>query len=165
MSELGDFLRQTLTGTRVAVLGVGSALCRDDGAGALAVREIRRVKGSEALLLLSGESAPENFTGVIKAFAPEALFIIDAAYMDLPAGSLQLLPYEKAAGLSFSTHMLPLGLMVDYLMAECGCRCYVIGIQPGNTGQGIGISRRVREGVRILAGLFAEALAIKKAST
>lgn len=139
-------------------MGVGSVLCRDDGAGLFAIDEIKKQPESERLLLLKGESAPENFTGVIKNFAPDALFIIDAAYMDMPAGSVQLLPYEKAAGLSFSTHMLPLPLMMDYIAAECGCRCYVIGIQPENTEQGIGVSPRVREGARLLAKLFGEAL-------
>lgn len=159
MSELEAFIINTLRGSRVAVLGVGSMLCRDDGAGTFAVREIGKQKGSENLLLLCGESAPENFTGEIKQFHPDALFIIDAAYMDMPAGSLQLLPFEKAAGLSFSTHMLPLPMMMDYLALECGCRCYVIGIQPENTEQGIGISFRVKEGARALAELFGKALA------
>ncbi len=158
MSELGAFLKDALRDARAAVLGVGSELCRDDAAGLLAVREIGRLPGSERLLLLLGESAPENFTGVIKAFAPDALFIIDAAYMDMPAGSLQLIPYEKAAGLSFSTHMLPLPLMLDYLALECGCRCHLIGIQPESTEQGIGVSLRVKKGARLLAKLFGEAL-------
>ncbi len=156
MSELGAFIRETLRNDRVVVLGVGSELCRDDGAGTYAVNEIKKLPASERLLLLCGESAPENFTGVIKAFRPDVLFIIDAAYMDMPAGSIQLLPYEKAAGLSFSTHMLPLPLMMDYLALECGCRCYVIGIQPENTDQGIGICPRVREGAETLARLFAQ---------
>ncbi|HWQ58918.1 MAG TPA: hydrogenase 3 maturation endopeptidase HyCI [Clostridia bacterium] len=156
MSPLETFLKETLS-ARVAVLGVGSELCRDDAAGLYAVERMRREPGLEKLLLLSGESAPENFTGVIKGFSPDALIVVDAAYMDLPAGSFQLLPYEKAAGLSFSTHMLPLPMLMDYIRAECGCRLYVIGIQPENTGQGLGISPRVREGARKLARMFGKA--------
>lgn len=159
MSELGAFIRETLRDSRVAVLGVGSVLCRDDGAGTFAVNEMKKYQGSDKLLLLCGESAPENFTGVIKAFRPDVLIIVDAAFMDMPAGSLQLLPYEKAAGLSFSTHMLPLPMMMDYIAFECGCRSYVIGIQPENTDQGIGLCPRVQEGARKLAALFGDALA------
>ena len=57
-------------------------------------------------------------------------------------------PLEEAAGISCSTHMLPLPLMIDYLSMECGCRPYLIGIQPKNTEQGMGIHPRVREGAR-----------------
>ena len=151
MSGFSAFLRDTIKSSRVAVLGVGSELCRDDGAGLYAVREIKKQPGSERLLLLCGESAPENFTGVIKSFKPDVLFIIDAAYMDLPAGSVQLLPYERAAGLSFSTHMLPLPIMLNYLEAEVGCETLFIGVQPRSTEQGLGMSAEVKAGVRRLA--------------
>lgn len=157
MSGLADFLAETLAGARVAVLGVGSELCRDDAAGLYAVARMEKEPGLAGLLLLSGGSAPENFTGAIKTFAPDVLFVVDAAYMDLPAGSFQLLPYEKASGLSFSTHMLPLPLTMDYIRSECGCACYVVGIQPADTSQGIGMSPRVREGARRLAKMFGEA--------
>lgn len=157
MSAFSEFLENTLRFSRAAVLGVGSELCHDDAVGLYAVARMKKEPDLADLLLLSGESAPENFTGVIKQFRPDVLFVLDAAYMELPAGSFQLLPYEKAAGLSFSTHMLPLPLMMDYVRAECGCACYVIGIQPADTSQGIGISPRVREGARKLARMFGAA--------
>ena len=95
-------------------------------------------ESGERLLLVKGGPAPENFTGVIKAFGPDLLLVVDAAYLELPAGSIQILPEERAAGLSFSTHMLPLPMMLAYLKLECACETCLVGIQPATTEQGSG---------------------------
>ena len=95
---------------------------------------------------------------MIRDFAPELIVVVDAAYLELPAGSIQILPEERAAGLSFSTHMLPLPLLLSYLKLACGCQTCLIGIQPATTEQGIGVSERVLEGVSLLTNVFLEAL-------
>ena len=75
MSELEAFLGQAFAAAeRIAVVGVGAELCRDDAAGLylidrLAMRTGFAVgKASGRLLLVGGGPAPENFTGLIKAF-------------------------------------------------------------------------------------------------
>ena len=42
---------------------------------------------------------------------PLLMALAVAAFLELPTGSIQLLPEERAAGLSFSTHMLPLPML------------------------------------------------------
>ena len=165
MNEVERYLKDAFARhPRVAVVGVGSELCRDDEAGLYLVDCLARRTGlaagqsSERLLLVRGGPAPENFTGIIKAFQPDLLVVVDAAYLELPAGSIQILPEERAAGLSFSTHMLPLPMMLSYLKLECACETCLVGIQPASTEQGLGMSPRVREGAELLAEILTEAL-------
>lgn len=142
-------------GSRIAALGVGSVLRNDDAAGMIFAEKLAGICKSERLLVLGGGSAPENFTGVIKVFSPDILFIVDAAFMGEEPGCIKLLGSEHIGGLSFSTHMLPLPLMLDYLSSECGCKPVVIGIQPENTEQGLEVNPAVRLAAESLAELFA----------
>ena len=149
---------------RVCFLGVGTELCNDDVAGLYVIEQLANRlnisvgETSGRTLLISGGPAPENFSGLIRDFHPDLLVVIDAAFLELPAGSIQLLPEERAAGLSFSTHMLPLPMLLSYLKLACGCQTCLVGIQPATTEQGIGISARVKEGTELLADLFTQAL-------
>ena len=165
MNEVERYLKEAFArNKRVAVIGVGSELCRDDEAGLYLVDCLAKHAGQtvgeagERLLLVKGGPAPENFTGVIKAFEPDLLLVVDAAYLELPAGSIQILPEERAAGLSFSTHMLPLPMMLAYLKLECACETCLVGIQPATTEQGLGMTKRVQEGAELLAEILAQAL-------
>ena len=165
MNEVERYLTEAFArNKRVAVIGVGSELCRDDEAGLDLVDGLAKHAGltvgeaGERLALVKGGPAPENFTGVIKAFEPDLLLVVDAAYLELPAGSIQILPEERAAGLSFSTHMLPLPMMLAYLKLECACETCLVGIQPATTEQGLGMTKRVQEGAELLAGILAQAI-------
>ena len=102
-------------------MGVGSVLRSDDGAGMYIIELLETDIQQEDVLFIAGSTAPENFTGVIKDFAPDRLFIIDAAYMGLPVGEAGVIETVDIAGMSFSTHMLPLSVMLDYLALETGC--------------------------------------------
>ena len=164
-SELEEYFTEAFaTSARICLLGVGTELCQDDAAGLHLIDRLSErlqlplCEATERLLLISGGPAPENFTGVIRAFRPDLLVVADAAFLELPAGSIQLLPEERAAGLSFSTHMLPLPMMLSYLKLECHCAVSLVGIQPASTGQGIGMSQRVLDGVELLSGVLLRAL-------
>jgi hydrogenase 3 maturation protease len=109
------------------------------------------------VLFISGSNAPENFTGVIKNFRPDILFIIDAARMGLKQGECMVLQESEIGGVSFSTHMLPLSVFISYLKSETGCGVVLVGIQPGCTDVGFRMCRAVRKGTEKLAGTFYEA--------
>lgn len=165
MSELASYLADAFKDKkRICILGVGTELCHDDAAGLLVIERLSERmslpvgEAGKRLLLVSGGPAPENFSGLIRDFSPELLVVVDAAYLELPAGSIQILPEERAAGLSFSTHMLPLPMLLSYLKLACGCQTCLVGIQPATTEQGIGVSERVLEGVSLLTDVFLQAL-------
>lgn len=142
-------------GRKVAVLGIGSTLRSDDAAGMYFVELLGRRVQKENVLLLAGSTAPENFTGVLKNFAPEILFIVDAAYMGLSPGETGLVPAADIGGVSFSTHMLPLPIMLEYLRSEMSLAVVFIGIQPFCTEQGFAMGDAVKQGTERLVELFA----------
>jgi len=130
-------LRDALAGVeRLAVLGVGSELRGDDIAGVLVARAIetwckrsrvRHVAG------FPGCAAPENLTGAIAQFKPTHVLLVDAAHLNLPPGTVAMIPPDQVGGASFSTHMLPAPIFLDYLQQSTGCRSLVVGIEPTQT--------------------------------
>ena len=132
---------------RCALLGVGNELCMDDFAGMEVVRTILRHGEFRDFLAVEGGSAPENVTGVITSFAPETLIVVDAAFCGLSPGEYTVLSPDDITGKTFSTHMLPLPVMLSYLESVCGCTSAYIGIQPFCVDQGIGMHPDVQNGV------------------
>ena len=150
-------LEDLLSGsTRLAVLGVGSELRADDGAGMLAARELeRRCPRRTDLLVAIGGSAPENLTGVIADFGPSHLVIVDCADLGLAPGAVRVVRVEGIGGLSASTHSLPLKIVVDYLILRCPCEVIAVGIQP----KSLDFDGRMSRAARAAAGRVAKSLA------
>jgi hydrogenase 3 maturation protease len=134
-------------GRKIAFLGVGSPLRADDSVGLFIVEGLKErlqmVPGRELQFYL-GESAPENFSGAIREFRPEYLIIFDAAEMEQTPGTFSLIEQDQIGGAGFSTHMLPLKLLSEYLIMVTGCRVLVVGIQPKLLEFGYEITKEVR---------------------
>ncbi|MCL2479599.1 MAG: hydrogenase 3 maturation endopeptidase HyCI [Treponema sp.] len=131
MSDIRGLLAGVLAGAgKVAVLGCGSLMRGDDAAGQLIAERLSGLDGNAKAFC--GSSAPENFTGEIKRFCPDELLIIDAAELGKKPGTAELILPENVTGATFSTHMLPLKVMLDYLHRETGCRVHLLGIQAAS---------------------------------
>ncbi len=133
MTQLSEFIRQVFTGSeRAVILGAGSSLMADDAAGVMITDALIERFGPEPerFRAYSGGTAPECFTGEIKKFKPDLVVIIDAADFGGQPGEISAIDPSVVGGVSFSTHMLPLKVMLDYLNKELGCRTTIIGIQP-----------------------------------
>ena len=146
---------------RIAVIGVGSELRGDDIAGVSVARRLIKAPGRPShLQAFAGCTAPENITGeVIQFLSPvvtrrttsESIFLpdvstladmpgrkahiilVDAAQMGLEPGLTKILPLEDIEGTSFSTHVLPLAILISYFTTQVDCGVTVIGIQPKYT--------------------------------
>ncbi|MCL6451665.1 MAG: hydrogenase 3 maturation endopeptidase HyCI [Acetobacteraceae bacterium] len=146
---------------RVAVVGVGQELHRDDGAGMRAARLLAgrpfsargggtAAPGPAAAVFLGGV-APENQTGALRRFNPSHVVLIDAADLGRAPGTVELIPSARIGGVTFSTHTLPLRFLARFLEESLGCRVVVVGIQPRNLGFGKGLSPEVEAACRRLA--------------
>ncbi len=156
--DVRGFLKTRIKpGQKYAVLGIGSTLRSDDAAGMYFTELLGNLPKRENLLLIAGSNAPENFTGVIKEFKPDKLFIVDAAHLGLQPGQIKVVPDGEIGGVSFSTHMLPLPVMMKYLASEVGCEVIFIGIQPKCTDHGFDLCGEVKDGVEKLADDFCRA--------
>jgi hydrogenase 3 maturation protease len=140
--DLKQSLKKRLNNAACVVLvGVGSDLRGDDGAGLLVAEKIKDQRSK--IKILVGGTAPENLTGEIKRLKPSHLIIVDSADFKAQPGTVEVVGYDKIGGHSFSTHSAPLKMMIDYLLADISFVPIVIGIQPKSLEFGAPVSPEV----------------------
>ena len=133
---MGDTVKHML-------LGMGNRLNRDDAAGSVLAEEFN----ATGWVVVDGGQMPENYTGVVKRERPGVLVIVDTTGMDLEPGEIRRIPLEKLSTSSlFNTHAAPPSMFISYLQSFVD-KIYFIGIQPGDTTPGEGISNQVRTGM------------------
>lgn len=158
MANLKTILKQKLKDAKkIAVLGIGSELRADDAAGLIVAEELKKIKNLKLKVFL-GSTAPENFTGEIIKFKPTHILIVDSVDTDQKPGFILLINPEEVGGVSFSTHMLPVKMMVDYLIASLKCEIIIIGIQPKVLLFGETISKEVKKSTKQVSGVIKQIL-------
>jgi len=158
MANLKTILKQKLKDAKkIAVLGIGSELRADDAAGLIVAEELKKIKNLKLKVFL-GSTAPENFTGEIIKFKPTHILIVDSVDTDQKPGFILLINPEEVGGVSFSTHMLPVKMMVDYLLASLECEIIIIGIQPKVLLFGETISKEVKKSTKQVSGVIKQIL-------
>lgn len=115
-------------------------------------------KGGPEVLFLAGSTAPENFTGDIKRFAPTHLVMVDCADMGITPGEAVILDPEKVGGISFSTHRMPVSIMMRYLRIFIDCEILIVGIQPKSLKFGAKLSKEVRSAVDGISSVFKDVI-------
>jgi len=136
----------------VVLLGIGNELQGDDAAGLLVIRALQaRAGASPAVLILEAGTAPENFSGKIRKFAPARVIFVDAADMGLEPGSVDWIALEQIDGYSASSHIMPLSVLAKFLVEDVGCQVDVIGIQAQSLEMGQAVSAPVKKAVRKVA--------------
>lgn len=158
LQNLQQELQSKLTGfSKLAILGVGSELRGDDVVGLLTTQLIgRNIQNHPHVKTILASTAPENFTGEIRQFAPSHLLVIDAAELQKEPGSVELVPLPKVVGSASSTHALPLSIMLHYLQQDMDLTILLLGIQPAQTIVGAAVSSEVKKAARDLAKMIGE---------
>jgi hydrogenase 3 maturation protease len=128
------------------VLTVGNGMMGDDGAGALLAQMLQQSPLDE-WTVLNGGAMPENVLHRVRQLAPDHVLVVDAADMDLPAGSIRCIDDDRLDDPFFlTTHTLPLTFLVQALR-EFVPRVDLLGIQPEVVAFGYPISECVRQAV------------------
>jgi len=147
-----------LAGARkTALLAIGSDLRGDDIAGILVARglekAIKKSKRPARLKLFIGSTAPENLTGEIIRYRPSHIIIVDTVEMKKRPGTVVLLsPDSIGGGATFSTHIMPARVLVDYLLESLNnCAIMMIGIQPKSIRFGEGPSKEVKKTAALIS--------------
>ena len=125
------------------VLGIGNTLRRDDGVG---VWVAERMHGTGWEVVVAGQSV-ENALGVVRRLAPELLVVVDAAEMQLSAGSARCLPVDQSERMLGSTHALPLPFLLSTVRDRVG-EIILVGIQPADCSLGEGLTPAVQAGAQ-----------------
>jgi hydrogenase 3 maturation protease len=133
---------------RIAFLGIGHPLRRDDAVGVEVCDRIRpRLRGRGDVLVVSGGSAPENCVGALRAFAPDRVVVVDAARMGETPGTVMRIDASDPRAWGASTHTLPLPVFCRYLEETLDCDVVLLGIEPADTSFGEGLTPLVATAV------------------
>lgn len=148
-------LRTWIHGFRkLALIGVGNPLRHDDQVGLEIVHQCNHQMQDNRVLVIESESVPENYLDTIVAFNPSHILILDAALLDLPAGTARFMESIPAIPSSISTHTLPLHLFTSYLQRILDVQIGFLLIQPEDITFGEGLSPEIRATVlRVVATL------------
>jgi hydrogenase 3 maturation protease len=158
-NELLGVLR-SCSNPKICILGIGAEFKADDAAGVFIAQQLqakcedKKCSFTSSVLCIDGSTAPENFTGDIKKFGPTHLLIIDAAEMGEKPGTIRLIPSDKVGGVSFSTHVLPIAVMINYLKQSISFESVIIGIEPKDLEFGKEMTNDVKESVDKLTNII-----------
>lgn len=124
---LSEFLQDY---EKLLILGVGNELKCDDGVGPFIIKKLEEELSEDNIILINGETVPENFTGKIKKDNPSHIIILDACLMDEEPGTVKVVSSENFVNIGISTHSMSLSYFVKYLTREHDFKIIFIGIEP-----------------------------------
>lgn len=135
----------------IAVLGVGNALCRDDGAGGLVVQALERDAHQGAGTFIDAGTIGLALLGILQDH--DAVVFVDAARMGRPAGWVEVFEGEAmdrfATGKPSSVHEVSLAMLLQAaaLTGALPRRRALVGIEPRDVSLGTEPSAEVREAI------------------
>ena len=155
--------REIRKAARVAVVGVGNLARGDDAAGTLAARTLLAGLGPPPAktLVIAAEEAPENYTGVMRAFSPDLSLLVDCASAGRAPGTVFFIDPDRVSDDDVSTHRVPLSRLAHYIRETMECRVLILGIEPYSFEEGAGLSPAVGRAVRKVVGILRKALDAK----
>lgn len=145
---------------RVAVVGIGNELRRDDFVGIEVLRGLKD-KASDHVMLIESETAPESYIEPIASFNPSHILVIDAGLIGLNPSEAKFLESSDFLGpptTPVSTHALPLKIFCNYLQDVTNASIAFIVIQPQNTDFGEEMSANVKRTAEKLSQVLLRAL-------
>jgi hydrogenase 3 maturation protease len=150
-------LRERLGGARrVAVVGIGDRLHPSDRLGMLAAEAVENLRLPGVRVFLAG-TVPESMTGPIRRFRPDHVLFLDAAEMGAPPGTVAVVEPEGIHATLFSTHVLPLSVLMEFLEKDAHTRVTLVGIEP-DAPAGKGPTPAEEEGIRRLVSVLTKIL-------
>jgi hydrogenase 3 maturation protease len=144
---------------KLALIGVGNPLRHDDQVGLEIVHQFNKQVQDARVLVIESESVPENYLDAIVAFNPSHILILDAALLNLPAGSTRFMESIPVVSSSISTHTLPLHLFTSYLQQIINVQIGFLLIQPEDITFGEGLSPEVQATASRIVAILCEILA------
>ncbi len=143
---------------KIAVVGVGNELRRDDFVGVEVVRNLRG-EVSSCVMLIESETIPESFIEPIAKFKPSHVLIIDAGSIGLEPGDIKFFEssgFLSPTGSAISTHAMPLKIFCEYLEKIIGSKVGLVIVQPERTDFGEGLTEAVKMTAKALGRTLLE---------
>jgi hydrogenase maturation protease len=131
----------------VLILGLGNPLLGDEGIGVQVVEELKELELPDGVTVVEGGTAGLGLIGLMEGY--QRVIIVDAADMGHPPGRVvRFTPSEaqfKTAEAPLSLHQIGLGqvLALAEALEMAPAELVIIGVQPGQVEEGIGLSPEV----------------------
>ena len=122
-----------LPGGRVVVVGIGSTIRSDDGAGPAVAAALTADFPDD---VFDAGQAPENYVAPIRRASPSAVILVDAADFGGAPGEVRTATAEDVEGLMMGTHAAPLSMFMRVLSDETGADVRLVAIQAASTELG-----------------------------
>ena len=151
--EIQDFLKD-LFKKKLVIVGIGNILKGDDGFGPCL---IERLNGKVKAKCIDAGTSPENQTGAIKKEKPEAILIVDAAYLGSEPGEYKVLKKADIVKSGFTTHDLSPGMFIEYMESQTKADVYMLGVEPKGISFGSEMSANVKKALDEIEALIKEA--------
>jgi hydrogenase 3 maturation protease len=146
-------------GQRVAILTVGRPDRGDDAAGCRVAERLRAMLPEHAAVaLFDGQDVPETLIGLIAAWQPDSVLLVDAVDFGREPSAVALLEREHLYPYVPSTHRFPLNLLMHILELETGADVLLFAIQPRQIRLGSSMSPEVEAGADLVASILCQAL-------
>lgn len=138
-----------------AIVGIGNSQSGDDGVGP---EVVRLLAGRTRAKLFDCQTAPENFIGPIARAKPKCIVLVDAAPFETAPGTIGVFAQECLHETTFHTHVSTPALFLDLLVERTGAGCFLIAVEPEQSGLGTRMSPRVSAAASAIADAIAELL-------
>ncbi|MFP4482673.1 MAG: hydrogenase 3 maturation endopeptidase HyCI [Thermovirgaceae bacterium] len=129
------------------IWGLGNELLGDDAAGLLVVRRLAK-KAPKGWKIVECGTVPENYLSTLPKGKAGRLIVIDAADMGLEPGDIRLATIDDIRDVNFSTHGIPLSLLLAPRSAPA--ETSIIAIQPLHLAPGESLTPAVKKAVDVV---------------
>lgn len=121
--------------------GIGNTLRKDDGVGPFIIQLLQKdsVNSNNIKLINLGEQ-PERLMELVNTPLLKKIIIFDAANLESTPGSIQRLEIDQISTKTFSTHRIPISIILQILKEDTKAEIACIGIQPVTMSLGEGLS-------------------------
>ena len=153
--ELEEFFKDA---KKVLICGIGNDTRGDDAFGVYVVEKLKGMISNQKVVFLNCGEMPESYTGKIIRENPSHVVFIDAIHFEGKPGEVILADPEGTLGEAFSTHKMPLKLLVRYLKQHTKAKFILIGAQPKQTGLFVEMSEELRESAEGLVKILEKIL-------
>lgn len=143
---------------KVVICGIGNDVRGDDAFGVYVVERLKEKVSNPKVVFLNCGEMPESYAGKIIRENPSHVVFIDAVHFEGKPGEIVLADPEGTLGEAFSTHKMPLKLLVGYLKQNTKAKFILIGAQPKQTGLFVEMSDELKESAERLVELLGRIL-------
>ena len=141
-SQLRDKLIAVGPDSKMILVGVGHPFRGDDYVGSYIAKKLMVGNHVQNIQLFDAEQDVEAIIPKIQALKPKQIMFIDSCQMNLGPGEARVISIDDTDYPFFTTHSIPLKLLVNQFLPES--QCWMLAIQPEQVEISDQLSSKVR---------------------